>query len=262
MMQTKKTKKYECKSKVIKTKGKAEPKATITTTAKSLSTFLDAVESVVPEARVHITETGLRVFMVDAAIVCMINAELACKVSFEGGAPKKVGINIAHLKKLLMHSKGSTVSLVVSESEILVTYSRFSGTCCVVDDICGIRTEPKKEPDMVLNAHFDIPGKYLFETSRVFKGDGKVIFESVGQVMYLTTEGGDITFREVVGTITNVKKEQFRSIFSGGYIHNIAAVVKDTPIHIDVGIDHPVVISTEKDDCKIKYHLAPCIESD
>ena len=262
MTKKKTTKKFECKNKVCKNKnGPYEPKLTITVTAKSLTTFLDAVGTVVSEARVHVTDTGLKVFQVDGANVCMINTELKCKTESEDGAPKVFGIDIAHLRKLLMHSKGATVSLVVTVSGIEMSYSRFSGECCVVYTI-DMRKDPDKEPDMTLNAHFDIPGKYLFETSQVFGKSGKILFETVGSVIYLSAECGDLTFREVVGTVTNPKMEQIRSLYSGDYIHGIAKFVKDAPIHIDVGIDHPIVISTEKDDCKIRYLLAPRIEGD
>ena len=251
--------------KKFETKHKAKPNTsgtvTITLSAKSLMTFIDAIASLHNEARIYVTENGIKVFMVDPGNVAMLCASLECKIQ-QGKKPLEMfGLNTLHIKKLLLYSKGHTVTLSVSDTDIALSYGRFSGKCCV-EDMTYFRKDPNKEPDMILNAHFDMPGSYLYETSSIFGKNGKVVFETDDKVIYLKTECGDIEFREVVGTISDKKKEQIHSIFSGDYIAGIAKIVKDSPIHVDVGIDHPIVITTEKDDCSIRFLLAPRIESD
>lgn len=259
-MTTKKKSKYEVTNKAKKTK-ENEPKVTISTSAKSFMTFIDAAKIIGPETRVHITETGLKVFMVDIANVFMGLVELDCKVTSEEDAPKRFGIDIAHIKKLLLLSKGHNIVLTVTETKLTVSYGRFNGSGAILDHIT-IRKEPSKEPEINLTAHFDMPGKYLFEMSQVFGASGKIRFETEDKVIYLKTECGDLDFKEVVGTIADKNKEQIHSIYSGDYIRDIAKFVKDSPIHIDVGIDHPIIITTERDECKVRYLLAPRIEAD
>lgn len=260
MKKVKPNKKYEVTNKAKKTK-ENEPKVTISTSAKSFMTFIEAAKIIGQETRVHVTETGLKVFMVDNANVFMGLVELECKVTSEPDAPKRFGIDIAHIKKLLLLSKGHNIALTVTETKLAVSYGKYDGRCAILDHIT-IRKDPSKEPELKLNAHFDMPGKYLFEITEVFKSDGKIIFDTEDKVIYLKTECGDLDFKEVIGTVADKSKEQIHSIYSSDYMRDIAKFVKDSPIHIDVGIDHPIVISTEKDDCKIRYLLAPRIVGD
>lgn len=260
MTTKKKESKYECKNKAKKTK-EHEPSVTISTSAKSLMTFIDAICIIGPEHRVHVTDSGLKVFMVDCANVFMGNVELKCPVTSEHGAPKMFGIEIAHIKKLLSLSKGHNIVLTVTETKLTVSYGRFNGSGAVLD-YNTIKKDPSKEPELKLNAHFDMPGKYLFEISKVFGASGRIIFQTEDKVIYLKTECGDLYFKEIIGTISDKNKEPIHSIYSSDYMRDIAKFVKDSPIHIDVGIDHPIIITTEKDDCKVRYMLAPRIESD
>jgi DNA polymerase III sliding clamp (beta) subunit (PCNA family) len=259
-MRTKpKNEKNTVKNKVkTKADGK-EPKATVTISEKSLSTFINAVVDCNEQAMLHIATDKIRATLVDNGNVYMVVAECECKPTIDDGAPEKIGVDFTLFKKTLMHAKGSNITLTFTKNDIVVAYGRFTAKIPTVE-IGFIKKEPSSIPKMALDTPFEIPGKYLTDACKTISRNGKIFIYVKSKVVYIAANEGDLCMKEVVGTVE--KPSQARSLFSNDYLSLIAKSIKDVSVACTMGIDHPIKMTAEKDGCKLMFLLAPRIEAD
>jgi hypothetical protein len=254
-----KSKKNEVKNKVKTKPEKTDPITTVTAKYESLMLFLDAVLRCNKEAILHIADGKLSVRQDDIGNIYMISAECECKISAENEkSPDKIGIDPAILKKLLIHAKGCEVTLAISQSKIEFMYGRFTAKTVPIE-ISAIRKEPTP-PTMNLPVSLSFPGKYLSDISMAVSRGGKIYAYVKNNVAFLAATEGDTCIKEVVGTTNG--GEIARSQYSNDYMRDICATIKGCDCTVYIGIDHPIRICAEKNDCKFEFLLAPRIEAD
>jgi len=254
-----KTEKNTVKNKVKTTADGKEPKATVTISEKSLSTFINAVVDCNEQAMLHIEQDKIRATLVDNGNIYMVAAECECKPAIEKGSPDKIGVDFVLFKKTLMHAAGSNVTLTITKNDIGVAYGRFTAKIPTVE-IGFIQKEPSSIPKMALDTSFEIPGKYLVDACRTVSRNGKIFIYVKSKVVYIAANEGDLCIREVVGTVE--KLSQARSLFSNDYLSLIAKSIKGVSVKCDIGKDHPIKMTAEKEGCKLMFLLAPRIEAD
>jgi len=234
------------------------PVTTICIPYKTLETFLKAVRGCTREARLHIEDSKLSVKCVDTANVYMVRAECSCKTTMQPRSPDQIGIDLARLNKVFLYAKGCDITMEITGSKVSLKYGRFSSTFEGMD--CNeIPKDPNGPPQMQLN-EMSFPGKYLHEICRMSSKDGKIRLLVDNGVIMLRSEGDEISITEVVGTTD--KKIEVNSLYSSDYLKDISESVKNTECTVKAGIDHPVHIITEVNDCKLQFLLAPRIEPD
>ncbi|MDD3019872.1 MAG: hypothetical protein PHX61_02695 [Alphaproteobacteria bacterium] len=258
MLSSKKPAKNTIKHKVKTEPKKEDPVTTVTVPYKTLTTFLKAIEGCIEEAVLSIRDSELSVKTTDNANIYMVVAQCPCKTEVQDKSPAKIGISVKLLNKALLHAKGCNVTMSISESKILLKYGRFSAQVSCVD-INALRKEPN-DPKMSLNNEFSLPGKYLDEICNMVSSSGKVRLLVENKVVTLRTEEGDLSVTEVVGTTDG--KGEANSLYPADYLKNIAKAVKGVDCTVRAGVDHPVHIFAEVEDCNFQFFLAPRIESE
>lgn len=236
-----------------------KPITKITVESKTLTHFINAVATCNNEVRVTASDKALHVQTVDSANVMMLIADCECTSEIPEGALTKFGIDVAILKKILVHSKDCRVTLCVDGEHLRAIYGRFTAKIPISDENV-LRKDPTLPKMPSLDTEFEMPGKYLNEISRFVGRTGRIILSTKNGVVFAAAEDGDLCIREVVGTCK--KSSQARSLYSNEYIRSIAGIVKTTEIKVTMGIDHPVKILSEQDGCKLEYLLTPRIEAD
>jgi DNA polymerase III sliding clamp (beta) subunit (PCNA family) len=141
---------------------------------------------------------------------------------------------------------------------ICLKYGRFSAQVGCVD-VNSLRKEPN-HPKMALNNEFSLPGKYLDEICHMVSSSGKIRLFVENKVIMLRAEEGDLSVTEVAGTTDG--KGEVNSLYSAANLKDIAKAVKGVDCTVRAGIDHPVHIFAEIEDCNFQFLLAPRIESD
>lgn len=250
---------YDVKNKTKNAPKEKEGKTIVTVKAESLSLFVGVIKDCITNAILNIEDTRMFVSTVDNANVYMILAECECKTIFEDScSPKRVGVDSGVFEKALIHSKGCSVTLTITETSIEATYGRSTATFPATD-ICFIRKEPKS-PTLNLGTTLSIPGKYLWESSTSVSKQGRMVIYVKDKVAFLETYDGDLTIKEVVGTVD--KKSNARSMYSNDYIRAIISRVRDVDLTVSIDVDRPAKMHAEKNGCKFDFLLAPRIEAD
>ena len=246
------------KHKVKSVPKKEDPVTTVCLPYKTLATFLQAIRGCADEVVLHIDDAGLSVKTVDMGNVYMLIGECPCKTEFESKSPAKIGIDTRLLTKALLHAKGCNIKMTITDSEISLGYGRFTAKVGCAD-YTSLRKEPNGPPEIHLNNEFSLPGKYLDEICRMVSQSGKIRIHIENKVIMLTAEDGDLSVTEVVGA-SDKNGGEVNSSFSVDYLKNIAKIVKNTECTVRAGIDYPVHIFAEIDDCKFQLLLAPRTE--
>jgi len=253
-----KTEKNTVKHKTKEKSDGKEPKAIVTISEKTLSTFINAVVDCNEEAILNIEPDKLRVSLVDNGNVYMVVTDCECKTDINNGAPDRVGIDFKLLKKTLMYAAGGNVTLAISKNEVGIVYGRFTAKIPTAD-IPAMRKEPTP-PKMQLSTSFEMPGKYLLDACRmVSSGGGRIYIYVKSKVVFIAAHEGDLCMKGVAGTVE--KSSQARSLFSNNYLLLIAKSIKDVSAKCEIDIDRPIKISAEKNGCNLTFLLAPRIES-
>lgn len=249
---------YTVKNKTNKEQNENAAKTVVIVKSDTLRLFVSAIKGCISMVILNIEESRMSCSTVDNANVSLIIAECECKTEFEKDAPRRVGVDVNILNKALLHAKGCSVTLTFIEASVEATFGRFTATFPTTD-MGYIRKEPKT-PTLALNTTVSIPGKYLWDASTSVSKKGRIIIYVKDKVVFLQTEDGDLTQKEVVGTVD--KKSNTRSIFSNDYIRKIVSNVRDVDVVVSFDIDHPIKMHAEKNGCKFDFLLAPRIESD
>lgn len=223
----------------------------------TLATYLSALKSCNSEARVHVEKNKIWTREVDTANVFMASVEAECKTT---GHPFVFGLDVSALQKVIKFAKGCNVIISVGNEKISVKYGRFQSRIEPLLETT-VRRDPNP-PTIKLPAYFETPGKYLYEALSICGGTSfyRCQFTTKNGVVSFCVFGNGICVKEIIGETKN--KELLKSIFSSDYLKDIVNTVKDTSVKIDIGIDHPMRVRAEKNDCKIEYLLAPRIEAD
>ncbi len=243
--------------------------------ASTLKDCIDSLTAIVDEARVKITDEGIRLRAVDPANVAMVSFEMD-RDAFEEftleatGEEKEIEIGIDLLKLSGIIEMGgremAEIELEEGKQKLFIKMGSLSYTVSLLDP-STIRKEPKV-PEL------DLPVRVVIETSE-FRRAIKAA-ERIGEHMVIGVDG-DVFIMETEGEMDKVKfsleKEQLidltpgvvQSLYSLEYISAMSkGMSKAYNVCISLGKDYPLKMDFELADGKarVSYLLAPRIESE
>lgn len=239
--------------------------------AEVLKDAIEAVSTIVDEAKFHITQDGLAARAVDPANVAMVSFDLK-KEAFEAfsATDGEIGVDLTRLNDILgMAAKDDRIELNLNEEtrKLEIRTGGLAYTLSLLDPT-SIRKEPKV-PNLELPAKVVLNGA---ELKRAVKAAEKVSDHMALGVMdkafYVEAEGDlDKVRLDIPATslISLQSTGNVRSLFSLDYLNDLAkSLGKAEQVSIDLGTDYPVkfTFNVAGGNGTATYLLAPRIESE
>ncbi|HUL61644.1 MAG TPA: DNA polymerase sliding clamp [Methanocella sp.] len=236
--------------------------------------FKDAIEAVstlVDEAKFRINRDGMTARAVDPANVAMVSFELGAKAfeSYEA-SEGEIGIDLVRFMDILgMAAKDDRLELNLNEEtrKLEIRTGELAYTLSLLDP-SSIRKEPKV-PSLELPAKIALNGA---ELRRAVKAAEKVSDHMAlgvqDKVFYVEAEGDLDKVRLEIpeSKLISLKSSgNVRSLFSLDYLNDIVkSLGKAEQVSIDLGTDYPVkfTFSIAAGNGTVVYLLAPRIESE
>lgn len=238
--------------------------------AEKLKDVLEAISTLVEEAKFKITPEGISVKAVDPANVAMVSLELL-KDAFESfeADEGEIGIDLTKLSSIMdMADKNEKIQLELDENahKLVVVMRGLSYTMSLLDP-ASIRKEPKV-PALDLPARIVMRGEDL---KRAVKASEKVSdYMSLGireDVFYMEAEGDTdkVLVEMTEDQLIDIQPASARSMFSLDYLSDISKIAgKADEVTIDLGKDYPLKLKLKIADGlgEVNYMLAPRVESE
>ncbi|MDD1704490.1 MAG: DNA polymerase sliding clamp [Methanoregula sp.] len=234
--------------------------------------FIDAISALVPECRLHTTETGISTRAVDTANVAMVGLELK-KEAFDSytATTGQMGIDLSKMKNIFnMAAKGDLISLELPDNaqKMSVSVHGYHYSITLLDTNT-IRKDPNP-PTISLPGKIVIAGEDFnnaMKTASVISDKIALGINPKDQVFYLVAEGDTDHIRREFGKdeVKSLTPVEARSLFSLDYLKDMGKVMsKAAEVEIFLGIDHPVRFSFDiaGGNGHVEYLLAPRIEAD
>lgn len=234
--------------------------------------FIDAISALVPECRLHTTETGISTRAVDTANVAMVGLELK-KEAFDSytATTGQMGIDLSKMKNIFnMAAKGDLISLELPDNaqKMSVSVHGYHYSITLLDTNT-IRKDPNP-PTISLPGKIVIAGEDFnnaMKTASVISDKIALGINPKDQIFYLVAEGDTDHIRREFGKdeVKSLTPVEARSLFSLDYLKDMGKVMsKAAEVEIFLGIDHPVRFSFDiaGGNGHVEYLLAPRIEAD
>jgi proliferating cell nuclear antigen len=238
--------------------------------SEKLRNTLEAVSSIVDEAKIHLSPDGMSIRAVDPANVAMLTLNLKSSAFEEFTATEgELGVDLNRLNDILsMAERTEPVELELDEEshKLMVRMSGLTYKIALLDP-ASIRKEPKV-PELDLPAKIVLSGN---ELRRAVKAAEKVSDHMSmgvdGDIFYLEAEGDSDRMRLDIlkDQLISLEPADARSLFSLEYLSDmIKSAGKANEVTIELGKDFPVKISFQiaEGNGDVGYLLAPRIESD
>lgn len=239
--------------------------------AEVLKDAIEAVSTIVDEAKFHITKEGMSARAVDPANVAMVSFDLKAG-AFESfnATDGEIGVDLTRLNDILgMTSKDDKIELNLNEEtrKLEIRTGGLAYTLSLLDPT-SIRKEPKV-PNLELPAKIVLNGS---ELKRAVKAAEKVsdhmALGVVDKTFYIEAEGDLDKVRLDIpesSLISIQSTGNVRSLFSLDYLNDLAkSLGKAEKVSIDLGTDYPVkfTFNIAGGNGIVTYLLAPRIESE
>jgi proliferating cell nuclear antigen len=238
--------------------------------ADILRTGIEAILTLVPEARFRILEEGVVSRAVDPANVAMVSVELK-KDAFDSfsATEAEVGVDVNRLYDILkMARKEDEVELVIDEGSntLKVQFSGLRYTYTLIDP-SAIRKEPKVP-------NLELPARITMKTDDFKKAilagekiSDHVVLKTDENNFYIEAEGDtdQIVFSLTKAELVDFVPETARSMFSLDYLKEfVKPISRSEFVTIHLGTDYPARFEFTIADgrVKVEYLLAPRIESE
>lgn len=238
--------------------------------AEVLKTVLDAVQTLVDEAKIHCTPEGMSLKAVDPAHVAMVDLSLGKGAFAEFEASDlEMGIDLDKLKDILkLAGSGDVIGIEYKEDSHRLVFSigHLTRRMALVD------TTNMSDPKV---PNLNLPSKVTIAASELQQGikaseavSDHIALTADGDAFELLADGDtDQVNLNLSGDslIAIESPEKSRSLFSLDYFSNMAKVVKGSDaLTLNIGTDYPVKIEFDIADGNghIMYLLAPRIESE
>jgi proliferating cell nuclear antigen len=236
--------------------------------------FKDAIEAVstlVDEAKFRITNDGISARAVDPANVAMVAFDISAK-AFESyqATEGEIGVDLNRLDDILgMTSKEDKVELNLNEEtrKLEIRSGSLAYTLSLLDP-SSIRKEPKV-PNLELPAKIALNGS---ELKRAVKAAEKVSDHMAlgvkDKTFYVEAEGDldKVRLDLPESSLISIQSTgNVRSLFSLDYLNDLAkSLGKAEQVSIDLGTDYPVkfTFNIAGGNGSVTYLLAPRIESE
>jgi len=238
--------------------------------AEVLKTVLDAVNTLVDEAKIQVTPDGLSLKAVDPAHVAMVDLSLG-KGAFQEykGGDLEMGVDLDKLKDILkLAGSGDTIELEYKEDthRLVFRIGHITRRMALVDTA---NMGDPKVPNLNLPSRITLTAGELQQGIKASEAvSDHIALSADGDTFELIADGDtDQVHLKLAGDdlLKIESPEAARSLFSLDYLANMAKVVKGAdPITLNLGTDYPVKIEFDIADGggHVTYLLAPRIESD
>jgi len=238
--------------------------------AEKLKDSIEAISTLVDEAKFKITPEGISVKAVDPANVAMVSFDLS-KDAFDSyeATEGELGIDLTKLNGVMeMADKDDNIELELDEAahKLVVRMRGLAYTMSLLDP-SSIRKEPKV-PALELPARIVIRGE---DMKRAVKAAEKVSdYMSIGvkgDVFFMEAEGDTdkVLVEMTKDQLIDLKPSEAKSLFSLDYLSDMSKIVgKASEVTIDLGKDYPLKIGLRIAEGKgdVSYMLAPRVESE
>jgi proliferating cell nuclear antigen len=238
--------------------------------ADTLRSIIEAVGTLVDEAKIKVSKDGIGLKAVDPAHVAMVELTLG-KGAFDDfrGDDAELGVDLEKLREILKLA-GSEDEVVLKHDEtnnkLEVRIGNLTRRMSLVD------TTGMSEPKV---PKLDLPATITLSVGELERGiraseavSDHVALSATPDEFELTAEGDTDTVslrleKSMLGALKCTDK--VRSLFSLDYFANMAKAAKGSPgLTIHLGSDYPVRLEFEiaKGNGRVTYLLAPRIESE
>ncbi|MBE0523382.1 MAG: DNA polymerase sliding clamp [Methanosarcinales archaeon] len=237
--------------------------------SEKLKETIEAVSSIVDEAKINLTPDGLSIRAVDPANVAMVDLTLKPGAFEEFTATDgEIGVDLNRLNDILgMAEKAETVELELDEEthKLVVKMSGLTYKISLLDP-SSIRKEPKV-PKLDLPARIVLSGA---ELRRAIKAAEKVsdhMCMGVDEdIFYMEAEGDSDRMRLDIAKdqLISLESGDARALFSLDYLSDmIKSAGKSNEVTIELGKDYPTMLNFKiaGGNGNVSYLLAPRIES-
>lgn len=239
--------------------------------ADILKDSIEAISTLVEEAKLRLSKDGISIKAVDPANVAMISFDLHPDAfeSYEC-TDGEIGLNLETLVDILSMAERSDKIEIELDSEAHNLLLRMGGLAYTLSltDLAAMRKEPKV-PSLELPAKVTLKGRDLYRAVKAAeKVSDHLAFGVDGNAFFMEAEGDtnrvrlQLTKDELIGLDAS---GPVRSLFSLDYLSDMGkAISKANEVTIHLGKDYPVKInfSVAGGKGKVEYLLAPRIESD
>ena len=238
--------------------------------AETLKTMLDAVSTLVDEAKLQLTPEGLSLKAVDPAHVAMVDLSLGKKAFVEYKATDMdMGIDLDKLKDILkLAGSGDTIDIEYKEDahRLVFKIGHITRRMSLVDTA---NMGDPKVPNLNLPNQVTVAAGELQQGIKASEAvSDHIALVAHGKTFELIADGDtdQVHLRLEDGDLVKIQApDKSRSLFSLDYFSNMAKVVRPMdPVTLHLGSDYPVKIEFDIADGAghIVYLLAPRIESE
>jgi proliferating cell nuclear antigen len=238
--------------------------------ADVLKTMLDAVSTLVDEAKIQVTPEGLNLKAVDPAHVAMVDLSLGKKAFVEFKATDMdMGVDLDKLKDILkLAGSSDTIDIEYKEDShrLVFKVGHITRRMALVDTA---NLGDPKVPNLNLPNQVTLLANELQQGIKASEAvSDHIALVANGKSFELVADGDtdQVHLQLSDGELIKIQApDKSRSLFSLDYFSNMAKVVKPTdPVTLHLGTDYPVKIEFAIADGSghITYLLAPRIESE
>jgi proliferating cell nuclear antigen len=236
--------------------------------ANVLRESMDAISTLVDEAKFKLSDKGISAHAVDPANVAMVSFFLGkdAFISYEV-EESEMGIDLVKLTDIFRMASGSeVVSVEIDKERILVKFMDLQYSIALLGP-SSIMKEPKK-PSIELPAEIVLSGE---EFSRAIRAAEKIsdhlALGITKDTFYMEARGDVDKVRLELSSdkLISLKPADIRSLYSLDYLRDMnKPISRVSEVCINLGNDYPMRISFSiaEGRGKIEYLLAPRIESD
>ncbi len=232
---------------------------------------IEAVSTLVDEAKFRLNKDGISIKAVDPANVAMISFDLHPDAfeSYEC-TDGEIGLSLMTLMDILsMAERSDKIELKLDPEahNLLLKMGGLAYTLSLLD-LAAMRKEPKV-PNLELPAKVTLKGRDLYRAIKAAeKVSDHLAFGVDGSAFFMEAEGDtnrvklQLTKDELIGLDTSGPA---RSLFSLDYLSDMGkAINKANEVTLHLGKDYPIKINfgVAGGKGKVEYLLAPRIESD
>lgn len=236
-----------------------------------LDVWLNIVNAVCEEARIHVSPTGLRVSATDSVNAFMVESTLGAKAfeSYEATGHTALGLSIDTLREsIAMGEKGSLVYLSydpeTSVGHLTVEAGRFKRDMAMIATSAIREDPPSSDIDFAGVVTFDgALLKDVVKAARLVSNHVEIIGRNGDEMLALATGDTDKTTLELTEELDEAEIPNYaRSLFSTDYLRELSGgVPKDTQVELRFGNEFPMEVAFEHEGGKTSYKLAPHIEA-
>ncbi|MCK9568909.1 DNA polymerase sliding clamp [Candidatus Pacearchaeota archaeon] len=232
----------------------------------NLKCIIDAISHLTTDAKISISEDGLKIQAVDAANVamCFLHAKASAFDHFEA-APGEIALDLQKLQSLASGKEPVSMTLEEETHKLHIAVGRAKYTMSLLDP-SSIKAGPRI-PQLDLPCSITMTGSDLQEAIKAAgKVSDHVVFEQTDEEFIFSAKGDIDSFKmpfqltELIGIRHGIS----RALFSLDYIQDIAKVASGSrEVILETGIDYPARIAFNPVmDISVTYLMAPRIESE